>query len=43
MDLAGAIPAGQAAAIDERLEGIEKRTGHQVIAVFFPSLEGEAM
>ena len=37
------IPAGQVAAIDDQLEGIEKRTGHQVIAVFFPSLEGEAM
>ena len=31
------------ASVDERLAGLEKRTGHQVIAVFFPSLEGEPL
>ncbi|MBZ5589920.1 MAG: TPM domain-containing protein [Acidobacteriia bacterium] len=42
-DLAGVIPRAEAAGIDERLDSIEKRTGHQVIAVFFPSLEGESL
>jgi len=42
-DLAGVIPAPQVAPIDDRLEAIERRTGHQVIAVLFPSLEGEAL
>lgn len=42
-DLAGAIPATQAAAVEDRLGALERQTGHQVIAVFFPSLEGEAL
>lgn len=42
-DLAGVIPESQAAAIETRLQGVEERTGHQVIAVLFPSLEGEAL
>ncbi len=42
-DLAGVIPAGQAAAVESRLQGVEERTGHQVIAVLFPSLEGDAL
>ena len=42
-DLAGVIPAPQVAPIDDRLEAIEQRTGHQVIAVLFPTLEGEAL
>ncbi len=42
-DLAGAIPAGQASGIDDHLEAIEQRTGHQVLAVFFTSLEGEPL
>jgi hypothetical protein len=42
-DLAGAIPATQAAAVEDRLGALERQTGHQVIAVFLPSLEGEAL
>ncbi|HVN31678.1 MAG TPA: TPM domain-containing protein [Thermoanaerobaculaceae bacterium] len=42
-DLAGVVAPQQAAAIDERLQGLEQRTGHQVIAVFFPSLENESL
>ncbi len=42
-DLAGVIPAERAAAIDDRLAAIERSTGHQVIAVLFPSLEGEPL
>lgn len=42
-DLAGVIPQAQVAGIEERLGAIEQRTGHQVIAVFFPSLEGEPL
>jgi len=40
-DYAGVIGRQQEAAIDERLAGLERSTGHQVIAVFFPSLDGE--
>jgi uncharacterized protein len=42
-DYAGVVERQQKAAIDERLRGLEQRTGHQVIAVFFPSLEGEPL
>ncbi len=42
-DLAGVIRPDQAADLDGRLRAIEERTGHQVIAVFFPSLEGEPL
>jgi uncharacterized protein len=42
-DLAGVIPASQAAAIEQRLAAIERTTGHQVIAVIFPSLAGEPL
>jgi uncharacterized protein len=42
-DFAGVIGRQQQAAIDERLAGLEQRTGHQVIAVLFPSLEGEPL
>ncbi len=42
-DLAGAVQPSQVAAVDNRLEGLEKSTGHQVIAVFFPALEGEPL
>ena len=42
-DLAGVIPPSQAAAIDRQLQGVEERTGHQVIAVLFPTLDGESL
>jgi len=42
-DTAGAISAAQSDGIEKQLAGIEQSTGHQVIAVFFPSLEGEAL
>jgi len=42
-DYAQVIGPKQEASVDEHLAGLEKRTGHQVIAVFFPSLEGEPL
>ena len=42
-DLAGVIPSDQATAIDRRLQGVAERTGHQVIAVLFPTLDGESL
>jgi len=42
-DLAGVVPSEQAAAINERLDALEKSSGHQVIAALFPSLEGEPL
>lgn len=39
-DYAQVIGPRQEANVDERLAGLEKRTGHQVIAVLFPSLDG---
>ena len=42
-DYAQVIGPQQEASIDERLAGLEKSTGHQVIAVFFPSLDGEPL
>jgi uncharacterized protein len=42
-DYAQVLGPQQQASVDERLAGLEKRTGHQVIAVFFPSLEGEPL
>jgi uncharacterized protein len=42
-DYAGVISRQQGAAIDDRLAHLERSSGHQVIAVFFPSLEGEPL
>jgi uncharacterized protein len=42
-DYARVIGPQQEVGIAERLAGLEQRTGHQVIAVFFPSLEGEPL
>ncbi len=42
-DRAGVLAPGDAARLDDRLRGLEQRTGHQVIAVLFPSLEGESL
>ncbi len=42
-DLAGVVAAGAAEEADRQLAAIEQRTGHQVIAVLMPSLEGEAL
>jgi uncharacterized protein len=42
-DYAGVVGSQQAGAIDARLQDLERRTGHQVIAVIFPSLEGEPL
>ena len=42
-DNAGVVPPDRAAEIEARLAGIEQRTGHQVIAVTFESLDGEAL
>ena len=42
-DLAGVVPASQVAEVEGRLRAVEQRTGHQVIAVFFPALEGETL
>jgi uncharacterized protein len=42
-DSAGVVPSQKAAAIEQRLQTLESRTGHQVIAVLFPSLDGEAL
>jgi uncharacterized protein len=42
-DYAGVISTQQEAAIDDRLARLERSSGHQVIAVFFPSLEGEPL
>ena len=42
-DFAQVVPASQARQIDAELAGIEQRTGHQVLAVIFPSLDGESL
>ncbi|MFI5143791.1 MAG: TPM domain-containing protein, partial [Thermoanaerobaculales bacterium] len=42
-DLAGAIPPAQGADIERRLQALETSSGHQVIAVLFPTLAGEAL
>jgi len=42
-DLAGVISPGQSDAIEQRLQAIESSSGHQVIAVLFPGLDGEPM
>ncbi len=42
-DFAGVVPAARAVEIEALLAGIEQRTGHQVIAATFLSLEGEAL
>ena len=42
-DFAGVIGRQQQTTIDARLEGLERQTGHQVIAALFPSLDGEAL
>ncbi len=42
-DFARVIGRQQESAIDVRLADLERRSGHQVIAVFFPSLDGEPM
>ena len=42
-DFAGVVAADRAAEAEARLASLEERTGHQVIAVIFPSLEGEAL
>lgn len=42
-DRAGVLAPADAARLDERLRGLEQRTGHQVIAVLFRSLEGESL
>src|SRR5208337_5071225 len=42
-DLAGVIPPAQGAAIERRLQALETSSGHQVIAVLFPGLDGEAL
>lgn len=42
-DYARVIERQQHAAIEECLAGLEQRSGHQVIAVLFPSLEGEPL
>lgn len=40
-DLAGVVGSADAARVEERLAGFERRSGHQFIAVIFPSLDGE--
>ena len=42
-DFAAVIPAGPAAAIERRFQEIETRTGHQALAVIFPTLGGEPL
>jgi uncharacterized protein len=42
-DLAGVVAPAALADADARLAAIEQRTGHQVIAVLMPSLEGEPL
>jgi uncharacterized protein len=42
-DYAGVVPAPQAAEVEARLAAIERSTGHQIIAVIFPSLDGESL
>ena len=42
-DHAGVVTAEQAAAIEARLAEIERRTGHQVLAVTFRSLDGGSL
>lgn len=42
-DLAGVSAADRAAEAEARLAALERESGHQVIAVIFPSLEGEAL
>jgi uncharacterized protein len=42
-DLAGVAVPAKAAEAEARLAALEQQTGHQVIAVIFPSLEGEAL
>ncbi|MBP1619834.1 MAG: hypothetical protein H6Q02_601, partial [Acidobacteria bacterium] len=42
-DFAGVASAGRVAEGDARLAALEQQTGHQVIAVIFRSLDGEAL
>ncbi len=42
-DYSGVVPDPRAAEAEARLAAIERSTGHQVIAVIFRSLEGEAL
>lgn len=42
-DYAAVIGSQQESEIDGRLAELERGTGHQVIAVFFPSLDGEPL
>jgi len=42
-DRAGIVDAGTAAALDQKLQAFEQRSGAQFIIYIFPSLEGEAL
>jgi uncharacterized protein len=42
-DFAAVIPPGPAAAIERRFQEIETQTGHQALAVIFPTLGGEPL
>ena len=42
-DAVSAIPPEQSAVVERELAALESRFGHQVIAVFFRSLEGESL
>jgi uncharacterized protein len=40
-DLAGALPPAERSALEERLAGYERQTGHQLAVLIVPSLEGD--
>jgi uncharacterized protein len=42
-DYAGVLGATGRAQVEEKLAAIERSSGHQVVAAFFPSLEGEPL
>jgi uncharacterized protein len=42
-DLAGMLPADRAQALEERLAAFERDTGHQIVLLTIPSLQGDAL
>ncbi|HEY7321269.1 MAG TPA: TPM domain-containing protein [Candidatus Binatia bacterium] len=42
-DYAGLIPADRARALEERLAAFEAETGHQIVVLTIPSLEGDSL
>ena len=42
-DLAGMLPSDRAQTLDERLAAFERDTGHQIVVLTIPSLQGDAL